>query len=933
MSETEKIKTPQQLWEKISSIFVHFVERIFFVLGVLIAKNPWRTIAFSWIFVILSCGGLYKFYIEKNPIKLWVPPDSDFYHDTNWYIENFGTMLRMQRILITADNVLEPEVLFAIKNITKHVEYMKAEYDNKTYSINDLCLKVPIVNFGASSWKSRSDEPEKKNKTHVDYSDPSLWMDTSFYCSLVENFDETCLQNNVLDLWSNKEELLYNTTKNDIIARVNDIKVNPVTGHPYDYTKLLGGVEYDINGDIVIAKSILVTWYMYVNMTDVNMNEVGNLIGTEEWTSVPLALWEKKFLEYAETLHEQYKDLNFYYESGRSFADTSGEAMFGEMGKLFTGIFVMFIYVLLAISRWNWLEFRLTLGGVGLMSVGMAYGCTIGWCSLIGIPFGPVHSSLPFLLMGLGLDDMFVMNACWKIVVSSTDPATSLPLKIGHMLEHAGVSIVITSFTDIVALLVGAITILPSLKSFCLYAAMGVFFIFIFSVTFFVAVFTLDIKRIEARRNGVFFCYQHERDIKLSDGETFFSKILAKFYENIVFTLPGKIVIILFTLIVTGFSIESIFHLEQRFDPQWFIPDNTYYKDFLNSYEHYYPREGNPAIVTLGDMNYNTEFKKLHNMVKELKKESYVADMDSWVETFHQYVLTNYNHNLLNGSDLSDEKFNRYLSQFLFSPVGGKYQFQFRFPEPLQCGGTINQTLASLMSFTFPRFEGPETYIPAMHTVKDTVKNTNITTGSGYRSVWAKAFGNWATDEVIAVEVERNVELALLCVMLCTIVLITNIQMCLWIFICVLLTIINVLGFMQRWGMTVDIVCCIGLELAIGLCVDYAAHVGHTFLTIKEGTRNERALKTVTSIGTAVLLGGGSTFLSLSFLSQSKAYTFQSFFKIFFLVILFGLFNGLLFLPVVLSFIGPKRSSRNKADFSPEAVELNNTKNNEQNGL
>jgi Niemann-Pick C1 protein len=128
----------------------------------------------------------------------------------------------------------------------------------------------------------------------------------------------------------------------------------------------------------------------------------------------------------------------------------------------------------------------------------------------------------------------------------------------------------------------------------------------------------------------------------------------------------------------------------------------------------------------------------------------------------------------------------------------------------------------------------------------------------------------------------RNLQLALLCVMACTALLIADIQICFWIFICVLLTMVNVCGFMQRWGLTIDLVSCIGLELAIGLCVDYATHIGHTFLTVEEGTRMDRSLKTVTSIGSAVVYGGLSTLIGVFMLSQSEAYIFQSFFRIFF---------------------------------------------------
>lgn len=85
---------------------------------------------------------------------------------------------------------------------------------------------------------------------------------------------------------------------------------------------------------------------------------------------------------------------------------------------------------------------------------------------------------------------------------------------------------------------------------------------------------------------------------------------------------------------------------------------------------------------------------------------------------------------------------------------------------------------------------------------------------------------------------------------------------------------------MEAWGLTIDLVSCIGLELAVGLCVDYAAHVGHTFLVTGPGTKAERALSTVTHIVPAVLYGGFSTLLAVSMLANSEAYTFQAFFKV-----------------------------------------------------
>ena len=63
-------------------------------------------------------------------------------------------------------------------------------------------------------------------------------------------------------------------------------------------------------------------------------------------------------------------------------------------------------------------------------------------------------------------------------------------------------------------------------------------------------------------------------------------------------------------------------------------------------------------------------------------------------------------------------------------------------------------------------------------------------------------------------------------------------------------------------------------------------------------------------IGPAVFNGGFSTFLAFILLANSKSHVFSTFFKVFFLVIVFGLFNGLLLLPVMLSLVGPAAYSQ-----------------------
>lgn len=60
------------------------------------------------------------------------------------------------------------------------------------------------------------------------------------------------------------------------------------------------------------------------------------------------------------------------------------------------------------------------------------------------------------------------------------------------------------------------------------------------------------------------------------------------------------------------------------------------------------------------------------------------------------------------------------------------------------------------------------------------------------------------------------------------------------------------------------------------------------------------------SLGPAILNGGVTTFLAVIILPFSQSHVFQTFFKIFGLTVLYGLFHGLVFLPALLITVGPE---------------------------
>ena len=125
-----------------------------------------------------------------------------------------------------------------------------------------------------------------------------------------------------------------------------------------------------------------------------------------------------------------------------------------------------------------------------------------GLCSFCGLFFGPMHSVLPFLLLGIGIDDMFVILQSYDNVKTDAD----LIERFGQAMKKAGVAITVTSLTDFLAFGISATSELPILMSFCLYAAFGVVLVFAFMATFFLGVFVYDERRVADRRDAIFFC-------------------------------------------------------------------------------------------------------------------------------------------------------------------------------------------------------------------------------------------------------------------------------------------------------------------------------------------------------------------------------------------------------------------------------------------
>lgn len=99
----------------------------------------------------------------------------------------------------------------------------------------------------------------------------------------------------------------------------------------------------------------------------------------------------------------------------------------------------------------------------------------------------------------------------------------------------------------------------------------------------------------------------------------------------------------------------------------------------------------------------------------------------------------------------------------------------------------------------------------------------------------------------------------------------------------------------------------VNLVTSLGFGVEFCNHIGMNFMR-QSGTRKERAMNALSEMGSSVLVGIATTkFIGVIVLAFAPSTLFQLYyFRMYFLIIVFGAFNGLMVLPTLLSLIGPQ---------------------------
>merc|ERR1719153_585521 len=224
-----------------------------------------------------------------------------------------------------------------------------------------------------------------------------------------------------------------NLTQEELLWKVNNVNISGAFLAETNFTNYLGGIKYDEDRKIISAKATIMSWVGNINMT------ASKLAGSGEGRGESVV---SKMLSFEESLLEVLLNTSFYPPGldsapavARSFNDIAGSTIFGDFWFVGAGYVLMFCYSGVMMGRVNCLENRIMLAVAGIAGVLMGIVVSYGLCSAAGLFYNFVHNAMPFLMLGIGIDDMFVIVQCWE-TLSPEQKKESLVSRFGKTMRQ-----------------------------------------------------------------------------------------------------------------------------------------------------------------------------------------------------------------------------------------------------------------------------------------------------------------------------------------------------------------------------------------------------------------------------------------------------------------------------------------------------------------
>lgn len=856
------------------------VSYMFRSLGWMVGKKPGYFVIVPILISALLATGMQRIKYEADPEYLFSPTDGPAKHE-RWVIETLFPMNLSKDFDVGRMTRISPFARIMIE-----AKDGKSIFDKEVY--HELKLIDKMVN-NITVWHNHR-----------------LWK----YKNMCAKKNRKCFENHILDFGDRLDDMEAGKYSIDY-----PLMINEVTFKVFFSAAFLGGVKTDEFNMIESARAVNLLYFLE---TGPEKKERANI-------------WESAFLQLME--NTEFDHLNIAYYTSLTLSAELEKNTISVLPLFSVTVVIMLAFSVSTCMMLDWVKSKPWLGVLGCFSSAVAVGAAFGLTVYCGLEFIGLNLAAPFLMLGIGMDDTFVLLAAWR----RTDDRLSVPERMAHTYADAGVSITITSLTNFISFWIGVITPFPCVRIFCIYTAMSVLFTYIYHVTFFGGCMALS-GYSEERNLHSFICVPtmpkslaqdrgrcfnlfctggrnpKDPDNPLDNQENMMMKFFRDKLGVFLSKTSVKLVIIVMFLVYLSIGLWGCTKVKEGLERYKMARYDSYSLDYYDLEDKYFRKYPYRIQVVINQtLNYADPKvqDQVEDLIHRLENNRLMAGpnfTESWLRIYHRFMKDPRTQVFLQGFNMSKkEDFYKGIRQVFFRLSQNYFQQDIKFSED------FSEITASRFVLQTKNIMDANDEKNMLLELRAIAANSSLPV-----VVFNQLFVLFDQFLLIRDTSIQAVGVATAVMMVISFIFIPIPSCALWVAFSIFSIEIGVVGYMSLWNVNLDAISMINLILCIGFSVDYSAHITYAYISSEHKDRNMRMRNALHSLGLPIAQGSVSTLIGIVVLNAAPSYIFTVFFKTVFLVILFAAIHGLLLLPVLLSLTDGWCSGKKSSESSPE---------------
>ncbi|KAM3719610.1 Patched-related protein [Dirofilaria immitis] len=304
---------------------------------------------------------------------------------------------------------------------------------------------------------------------------------------------------------------------------------------------------------------------------------------------------------------------------------------------LFGSVSAMIFFVVISSFSRNPVKSKPWESLIGSLIPILAILTSTGILSLCGLQYQSIVIVTFFLVLAVGVDDIFIILRAWD----RTNTVVSVPERLMKTLENAGPSITISSLTNALSFGIGIFSSTPAVRTFSIYSSLAIIVCYFFQLILFTAVLALSGKREQSNYQALFCCFKADSSARnqFTEKMSHLQIWIIKSWSSVITAWYVRALLVLILVLYYYISYLGILKTEIKISVDKMVLPDSYLHDFQFLLDNVL-RNMQPITVFVmnpGDLRDPDRLNGIKSLVLEYEHSLFSYGNESTVFWLQQY--------------------------------------------------------------------------------------------------------------------------------------------------------------------------------------------------------------------------------------------------------------------------------------------------------